>query len=158
MKNIFNNLPISVESAITREDRNSDGFKDIKRLIEYIFDRIGEEIPEAAIVMRSLDYTGFHELYIQKPIICLNKRNIIIGCFACSKDYEKPIAPQEMGFTFIDNDIAAEFPERGWIVFERYYNNYDNYYKLVDEMVDVFKTFLYTGEIKEHIISKDMLE
>ena len=47
MKDIFNNIPICITHTITREDRNAENFKDIKRLIEYLFDKINEEIQEA---------------------------------------------------------------------------------------------------------------
>lgn len=157
MKDIFNNIPICITHTITREDRNAENFKDIKRLIEYLFDKINEEIQEASIESNTLAHTGFHELYIQKPRIHLNNRDILLGCFECNKDLEKPIELDTLGFYFIDMNERSEFPNRGWIEFGRH-TDYDTCRRLIDRAVDIFRTFLYIGVIKNHFVSIDDLE
>lgn len=153
-KNIFNNIPISVEHAITREIRDSDEFKPVKEVIETIFDRIKEKIPMVTFDLRSLEYTGFHELYICRPIIRYGKREIIICNFACRKHVNKPIKLDYFTMWYVDMDENGGFPLDGsiWI------NDDDSEVirnRLINELVAVFAEFFNTGKIKNSNISKD---
>lgn len=157
-RTIFNNIPINISHAITREDRNMDEFKCAAKLIETLFDKIKEENPMAYIDLRSFEYTGYHESYICKSIIRRDKREIIINNFNCIKFANNPIVQlHHIGFYFCDMDYNAGFPQQGEIEFDIESDDIiDN--KLIDLLVKVFKTFLNTGEVIHTYISKDELE
>lgn len=156
-KTIFNNIAINISHAITREDRNMDEFKHIAKLIELLFDKIKEEIPMACIDLKTFDNEKeYHEPYTCRPIIRQNKREIIIGCFSCIRYMNKPIYLKEINFCIIDMDPNSTFPQIGKIEFDDMDENTNN--RIIDLAVNIFKTFLNSGEIDYTYISKDMLE
>lgn len=157
-RTIFNNIPIIITHALTREDRDRDEFKYAANLIESIFNKIKEEIPMAYTDLRSLEYTGYHESYICRPIIRRDKREIIITSFNCMKFANNSmIRLQHIGFYFCDMNHDAGFPQPGEIEFDvEPDEEIDN--KLIDLLVKVFKIFLNSGEVYHSFISKDELE
>lgn len=155
-RNIFNNIPMDINHTVTREDRNSDEFKPVAKLIESLFDKIKEEIPMISIDLRSFDNEEeYHESYICKPIIRKGERYIIFGCFSCIEYYRKLPRLNGVGLIFFDQDPNGGFPQIGQIQFDTSSANNDINHRIIDTAVDVFKTFLYSGEIKHTYISKD---